>query len=82
MLDTPKHLYLTLKPSLLYQIVRVERLRFSIWVFRKINYFLKSNKQLSFPENTELQDGLLKSSVTIAFAAFLISVWHLYGIVF
>lgn len=53
-----------------------------VGVFRKINYFLRSDKQLSFPEDAELQYGLLKSSVILTVAAFLISLWHLYGIIF
>lgn len=73
---------LTLQPRLLYQIIRVERLRVSEWVFRKMNYFLRSDKQLSFVEDTKLQYGLLKSSVTLMVAAFLISLWHLYGTIF
>lgn len=73
---------LTLQTRLLYQIIRVERLRVSVWVFQKMNYFLRSDKQLSFVEDTKLQYGLPKSSMILTVAAFLISLWHLYGTIF
>lgn len=73
---------LTIQPRLFYQIIRVERLRVSEWVFRKMNYFLRSDKQLSFVEDTKLQYGLLKSSMSLMVAAFLVSLWHLYGTIF
>ena len=73
---------LTIQPRFLYQIIRVERLRVSEWVFRKMNYFLRSDKQLSFVEDTKLQYGLLKSSMILMVAAFLVSLWHLYGTIF
>lgn len=73
---------LTLQPRLLYQIIRVERLRVSVWVFQKMNYFLRSDKQLSFVKDTKLQYGLPKSSMILTVTAFLISLWHLYGTIF
>lgn len=73
---------LTLLVSLLYQIVREERSRLCVWIFRRMNYFLRSDRQLFFPGEYRIPVWSPEKFSAITVAAFWISLWHLYGIIF